>query len=190
MREDVATAAFVLGLAFADEPAMRHMHPAGDSEQMRAHIALWLDAYWDVSEVWMVSDLAAAWWITPAIAHAAEDPGQVSFQAEEELLGADWEHYWESQAVMNANHPGRPRHWYLVMIGARPDVQGTGLGSQLMAPVLAHCDREDLPIYAERADLRNQAFYERLGFTPIGEFHLPRGGPRVSQIWRDPSKPR
>ncbi len=185
-RADVAAAASVLGLAFADEPTMRHMHPAGDSRLMSAHIELWLDGFWDVSEIWMVGDTAAAWWITPAIATAPGDPGLAIRQAEQELLGAGWQRYQDAQEVMDANHPGRRRHWYLVMIGARPGVQGTGLGSVLMDPVLAHCERENLPIYAETADPRNHTFYERKGFMPIGTFELPDGGPQISQIWREP----
>ncbi|MEO7430082.1 MAG: GNAT family N-acetyltransferase, partial [Acidimicrobiales bacterium] len=45
---------------------------------------------------------------------------------------------------MEAAHAQHPEHYYLAVLGTRPDRQGAGLGSALMAPVLERCDAEGI----------------------------------------------
>lgn len=55
-------------------------------------------------------------------------------------------------------------HWYLALIGVRPEYQGKGVGGALIRPVLAEADRDGLPCYLETAEAGNVGYYEQLGF--------------------------
>jgi ribosomal protein S18 acetylase RimI-like enzyme len=78
-----------------------------------------------------------------------------------------------------------PPHWYLALLGTDPDVQGHGLGSAVLAPVLERCDGDCVGAYLESSHERNLDFYARHGFRVTGELRLPRG-PRVWTMWREP----
>jgi ribosomal protein S18 acetylase RimI-like enzyme len=84
-------------------------------------------------------------------------------------------------------HPERP-HWYLSGIGTDPPAQGTGVGGDLMRSRLARCDAARLPAYLESSKERNVPFYERHGFRVTGEVSIPRGGPTLWLMWRDPQE--
>ncbi len=83
------------------------------------------------------------------------------------------------------NHPSEP-HLYLSVLGTEPSHQGEGIGSALLAPGLALCDTEGLPAYLESSKEANVAFYARFGFQVTQEVRLPRDGPRVWLMWREP----
>ncbi|MEX1218616.1 MAG: GNAT family N-acetyltransferase [Acidimicrobiales bacterium] len=85
-------------------------------------------------------------------------------------------------------HPSEP-HWYLALLGVDPTRQGRGLGRKLLAPVLAHCDREIEPAYLETQKPENLPFYERFGFRVLDEIAVP-GSPTVWLMWRDPEPDR
>jgi GNAT superfamily N-acetyltransferase len=82
-------------------------------------------------------------------------------------------------------HPKEP-HLYLALLGVDPARQGEGLGSALIAPGLAVADEERWPAYLETAKDRNLDFYGRQGFEVVGTVDLPRGGPRMWRMWREP----
>ncbi len=88
-------------------------------------------------------------------------------------------------AAIEKKHPHAP-HWYLLGLGVDPDLQGKGIGTQLMAPVLERCDREGTPAYLESSKERNVPLYERNGFRVTEEFRVPNGGPPIWMMWRDP----
>jgi ribosomal protein S18 acetylase RimI-like enzyme len=93
-------------------------------------------------------------------------------------------------AKLEGDHPAEPEfppHYYLPFLGVHPDWQGRGLGSALLAPVLARCDRERVPAFLEASTPRNRALYERHGFEVIEEFALGRGAPPQWRMWRDPA---
>jgi ribosomal protein S18 acetylase RimI-like enzyme len=83
------------------------------------------------------------------------------------------------------HHPAE-RHLYLAVLGVEPERQGEGLGSALLRPGLDLCDTERIPAYLESSKERNVAFYGRFGFRVTEELRLPRGGPPVWLMWRDP----
>ncbi len=84
-------------------------------------------------------------------------------------------------------HPARP-HWYLSGIGTDPPVQGTGVGTQLLRSRLVRCDAAAMPAYLESSKERNVPFYERHGFTVVGELSVPGGGPTLWLMWREPQE--
>ena len=87
--------------------------------------------------------------------------------------------------LMEAKHPKEP-HYYLLAIGVDPAMQGRGVGSQLMAPMLERCDREHMPAYLESSKARNVPLYERHDFEVVEELPIARGGPLAWRMWRKP----
>jgi ribosomal protein S18 acetylase RimI-like enzyme len=87
--------------------------------------------------------------------------------------------------AMGRAHPLEP-HWYLQGLGTDPAMQRRGYASAALAPVLARCDADAMPAYLESTKLENVAFYERHGFVLTGTIEVPRHGPRLYSMWRDP----
>lgn len=88
------------------------------------------------------------------------------------------------QTAMELRHERRP-HWYVLAVGVRPEHQGRGLGSALLAPTLERCDREGLPAYLEASSERSAALYERLGFRHVRELRFA-GSPPLWLMLRPP----
>ena len=76
-------------------------------------------------------------------------------------------------------HPPEP-HWYLAVLGTDPRHQRRGIGSALLAPILARCDAERVSAYLESSRPANVPFYERHGFRVVGELAIENG----PIIWR------
>jgi len=79
-----------------------------------------------------------------------------------------------------------PDHWYLWVLGVDTGLQGRGLGSALIQPVLARADRDGLSCYLETAKEINVRFYRKHGFEVVAEGDLPGGGPPYWTMRRDP----
>lgn len=81
--------------------------------------------------------------------------------------------------------------WYLGVLAVEPGQQGRGLGSRLMAPILARADREGLAVTLETAKARNLPLYRRHGFEVLRELAPPSpGGPTVWTMRRPPAAKR
>jgi GNAT superfamily N-acetyltransferase len=80
-------------------------------------------------------------------------------------------------------HPTAP-HWYLGMLATRTAAQGSGAGSRMLAHTLRVVDADAWPAYLESTNPVNVPFYERHGFTVLGQTPLP-DGPILTPMWRD-----
>jgi len=60
-------------------------------------------------------------------------------------------------------------HWYLMAIGTRPALQGTGLGSALLEVGTSKADAAGIPCYLETATESNVTFYAKRGFEVKGQ---------------------
>jgi ribosomal protein S18 acetylase RimI-like enzyme len=94
--------------------------------------------------------------------------------------------------LMQATDAARARwasrkHWYLVALGVDPEVQGRGVGSGLVEPVLRRSDAEGVSCYLETFEQRTLPFYERMGFRVTGEERLSGGAPPFWGMERAPS---
>jgi ribosomal protein S18 acetylase RimI-like enzyme len=188
---DVGDIAQSLALAFEDDPVWRFLVPDPAKRVKRCvtiftamlriqhlpHSVSFTDvdrvgaALWDHPGHWRMT----AWQVlrgTPAFVRG---------------FGAGTVRALSTLAVMERRHP-RNAHYYLAILGTRPDYQGKGIGSSLMRPVLDRCDREGIGAYLESSKESNIAFYRRHGFEVTGEVVLP-GGPTVWPMWRDPQVP-
>ncbi|MGH9127206.1 MAG: GNAT family N-acetyltransferase [Acidimicrobiales bacterium] len=179
----------VLGRAFLDDPVMGWLLPAAGARTTRLPRLFAMELrclYLRFGEVYTTKDLAGgAVWAPPEAWHTA-------FRS---VLRATPRLVWtlrgrlgsavRSVAAIEAVHPVES-HWYLAVLGTEPARQGEGIGSALLAPVLARCDRDWVPAYLESSKESNVPFYRRLGFEVTGTIDLPSGGPRVWTMWRDP----
>jgi ribosomal protein S18 acetylase RimI-like enzyme len=186
--ERVAT---VLASAFADDPAWSWLMPFADREQ-RQRLYFETELRHQVPshrEVWTSEDGAAAavWappgsWRVPIGIVLRETPAMMRVFGRRLPLGLRY--------LMRAEHkhPREPEHWDLHYLGTEPARQGQGLGSALLRPMLALCDRDGLGAYLESSSERNRALYERHGFGVVETFDMPGGGPDIRRMWRDPQR--
>jgi ribosomal protein S18 acetylase RimI-like enzyme len=77
-------------------------------------------------------------------------------------------------------------HWYLMILGVDPELQGRGLGSALVREGVARADEANCPCYLETSEERNLAFYERHGFAVVETATLGKGGPTAWAMRREP----
>ena len=87
--------------------------------------------------------------------------------------------------AMHALHPKEP-FWYLGCVGVDTDLQGKGIGTRLLEPVLDLADRTNTLCYLETPFPRDIAFYRRLGFEIASESHPFVGAPTVWIMTREP----
>jgi GNAT superfamily N-acetyltransferase len=189
---DVAPMTEQLIRSFADDPVMAHVFRrqrrrddgmrAYFSTQMRQDYLQWGGCYttddhtgsaiWGPAGKPLQTGLAGIRTLAPVIRYVATNMATVL-----RLI-----------LLMESMHPHEP-HWYLATLGTDPDMQGKGVGSALLRPVLEHCDAEGLPAYLESSKERNVPFYNRHGFAVVKEVPLPGGGPKIWTMWRTPKEP-
>ena len=90
-------------------------------------------------------------------------------------------------AMLEKHHPREP-HWYLFFTGVEPELQGRGIGSDLLSPVLKIADRSQALCYLETPFPRTHAFYRALGYEIIREGNPFVGAPRVWAMLRTPAQ--
>ncbi|MEZ5323284.1 MAG: GNAT family N-acetyltransferase [Microthrixaceae bacterium] len=76
-------------------------------------------------------------------------------------------------------------HWYLALLATDPTVQGRGVGTALLAPVLERCDEQGIPAYLETQKRTNLSWYARSGFEVVEEVRIG-DSPPVWCLRREP----
>ena len=186
--DDIAPLAAALARAFADDPVMTWLFGRHDErrlKRLRRFFALEARRHGVQGEV-LTTDghLGGAFWDPPdrwkerwvdmlrSLPVMAPAVGPRVFRAVRGL------------SVIEQAHPRAP-HWYLSVLGTDPPAQGTGVGADLMTPILDRCDEQGLGAYLESSKERNIAFYARYGFAVTAEIQLP-DGPPLWPMWREP----
>ncbi len=93
----------------------------------------------------------------------------------------------EVMGKLHAKHVPDP-HWYLLIVGVDPELQGRGVGSALVQEGLSEADASNSSCYLETSEERNIPFYERYGFTVLAQASLGAGGPPGWAMRRDPAQ--
>lgn len=88
--------------------------------------------------------------------------------------------------LTEAAHPVERDHAYLQAIAVAAARQGQGVGTALLRPVLAQCDRDGLPAYLEASNEDSRRLYERHGFVVLEPVVSLPGGPPMFPMWREP----
>jgi len=89
------------------------------------------------------------------------------------------------RAAMDHHHPMDRPHVYLWFLGVRPEAQGLGVGSRLLAHGLARIDALGLPAYLESTNEANVPLYRRHGFEVTTEYRPREDAPPIWAMWRD-----
>lgn len=186
-RHDRAAIGTTITAAFFDDPVTAWIIP--DRAERPAWLPgifdLYLDAFLPHGETYLTEDgMGAALWLPPGRELLAEDELEEFGRRTEQLAGPYASRLNDLGEFFDAHAPATP-HWHLQLLAVRPNQQGRGLGSALMADVLPRADRAGEAVYLEATTRRARALYERHGFRFIGEITLPKG-PTLWQMWREP----
>jgi GNAT superfamily N-acetyltransferase len=185
---EVDALAGVLGRAFQDDPVAAYTFPDEEGRKRALPKFFGLELrhqYIEDSEVYTNDDLSgAALWSPPG----KPRPGLralVGLLPMVPHLGLRLPRVLRMLTAIESRHP-RQAHFYLGVLGTEPALQGRGIGSSLLAPVLSRCDSDGLPAYLESSKERNVPFYARHGFTVSEEVDIGSEGPRLWLMWREP----
>jgi GNAT superfamily N-acetyltransferase len=189
-KDDIPDLVEMLVRAFVDDPVASFMFCR---EQKRARalatffsIQLRQD-YLNHGEVWTTADRSgAAIWGPPSKARPGLRELLHVFPLLRELLPPG--HMREALKALFVVESHRPKmpHWYLATLGTEPSLQGRGVGTALLAPVLERADANGEPAYLESSKERNVPFYARFGFEVTKELRAVDSAPPIWIMWREP----
>lgn len=187
-------AAAVQGRAFFDDPLFQFVLP--DEATRRAHlpwlmrVGLALGTQRGHVHTTSGTMLGHAVWLPPGQTHLSDDHMvEAGFVDPDARIGASalgrFGAFMEQAATTHDRLVPGP-HWYLLILGIDPPMQGRGIGGSLLQPTLSRADEDGLPCYLETAKERNLAFYRRHGFDVAEEQTIDGGGPTVWSMIRPP----
>lgn len=191
--QHIATAAIVAARAFADDPMFTFIFPGTARRPLllRRFVTAALRYGTLFGDVYTTSDGAGtALWLTPEqpdITPArmlrsgmALLPLTIGLRAFQRFLS--FASYGDKVHRQHIHEP----HWYLLNLAVDPARQRQGIGSMLIAPVLARADRAGQPCYLETNNPDNLPFYARHGFAVVHAGQVPSGGPAFWGMLRAP----
>lgn len=178
--ENAARAAVALAEAFADDPAYALMF-ADARTRVRAFQALWpaLIRYslrWGQAYEAHGGDALSLWL----------PPGDTKTTAWRGLRAGLWKavltvdagtrrYFTDTIDHLDSLHARLvpEKHWYLWVLGVRPELQGRGVGTALLEPTLERAQAAGLPVYLEAITEENVAYYEHRGFEVVAAGTIP-----------------
>lgn len=182
---DTELCAGILTAAFADDPVSRWLiaSPEDGPRIHHRYFHVFVRHGLDVGTVEIAEDAACAVWFPSGAPDPDDDLAVVAEQYAERFA--------LFERTLQDRHPGGPAHDYLMLLGARPDQQGRGLGTALLDHHLADLDPEGLPTYLVATTRRSaKGVYARAGYRPLdGPIQFP-DGLQTYPLWRDPQPAR
>jgi ribosomal protein S18 acetylase RimI-like enzyme len=193
--EDIPQLAAVLARAFARDPYFAWL--AGDAPERNQRMR---DAWHSIlrfasaglRETWTDDGRrGAAIWIPPGMPSSSLLDSFRLFPTYTRLTG--WGRMRQASAAVELLERRRKAHlpephYYLSALGVDPDLQGRGIGSALLEPVVRRADDSGTPAYLETATARNVLLYERHGFAVVEELLLPGTDVRGWLMLRRPGR--
>ena len=174
----------ILADAFSGDPVMTWI--SRDPEYPKWAWPLAVPFFLPHNEVYVTENcLGAAMWLPPGV--------ELSIRPSLAMLWDAWRgfgigsilRFFRYMSIVEKHHP-KDNHYYLFAIGVHSASQGQGIGSALLEHVLHECDRRKVGAYLECSTSRNLVFYQRQGFEIQGEVALPRNGPSLWLMYRQP----
>lgn len=186
---DVALLAGVVSRAFEDDPVFEYFFPSNNHlERSKRFMAFELKHhYLHLGESYTTVEgvKGCALWAPPRRWKQSTKQSLMGTPTALRCLGTNAIRAFRAFSMIEAAHPPG-EHYYLSTLATDPVAQGTGVGSAVMAPVLAKCDEQGLGAYLESSKEANIPFYNRHGFEVTRELKLPNGGPSLWLMWREP----
>ena len=173
--------------AFRADPVERWLYPEEKDydEYFPKFLAAFGGEAFAHDTVWRSDDFAAvAMWLPPGAEPDGDEIVRVLMTTVDQARHSDT---MAAIQQMDAAHPRDP-HWYLPWLGVDAKVQGTGLGSTLMARSLETVDDSGLPAYLETPNPLTIPFYERHGFRVTG-LTRTEDCPTITFMLRKPHSP-
>jgi GNAT superfamily N-acetyltransferase len=173
--EDAPELDDVLADSFFDDPISVHLLP--DAARRRDGLRRGMGqvmrtAYMPHAGAWTTEGLdGVALWAKPG------DPKPSALQQLRELpifaraFGRRLPRAMKAFATAEKRRPEED-HWFLDIIGVRPERQGEGIGSALLRAGLAEVDKDGVPAFLVTSQPRNVPFYEWLGFGVTEEYDI------------------
>ncbi len=187
-RSDWRRVADITAEAFAEDPVTRWV--CGKTVSIRSmYRVMARELYLKHGQCYLTGDDGATMWMPPGAGAAPSNWSLLQFalgQLRRGTPGAIKRGMMLSD-LMEDWHPSEP-HMYLFTIGTRQSARGKGLGKALLAPVLAACDAQGIPVYLENSNPANSGFYGVHGFERMGIFEAGDGGPIMEPMWREARK--
>lgn len=187
---DLPALATAVARAYQDDPVWSFLIPDPPRRETRLrryfdlelrHVMLPLETTWTTADLeGGALCTPPGHWRLPPLTLVRRAPGFLHAfeQSIPRVLGA--------LVLLERHHP-RDDHYYLAYAGVVPELQGRGIGAELVRPLCRRCDSERLPAYLEATSERAAAFYERKGFAVTEEVRL-RKGPPMWLMWREPGE--
>jgi GNAT superfamily N-acetyltransferase len=186
-------AVMTLARAFHDDPLFNFLVPnlLSQSRALTTFMGSLLADGKPFGEVWVARSgravVGVAVWLPPgafprgwrreAAAYARELPGVPR-------LGRRLPAAIRLQTLLERkHHEVHAPHWYLSLLGTDPAFQGRGVGTALLAPVLACADEQGRPAYLETQKESNVPWYRRHGFELVERIQA-RGCPAMWTMQR------
>ena len=188
-RADLPTMVEAMVAGFHEDPLYVWLYPdaAERPERLRETFELICDLALPHGHLYTNAERsAAAAWTTPDVPLVDDVQGERFLDMIERHVGERALHVAEGMGHTEAERPAGP-HFALHSLSVDAAVQDTGVGSALVAPVLARCDEDGLPAHLTSSAARNVPFYERLGFAVTAEVTLPGDGPVMRAMIRQPA---
>ena len=173
--------------SFYEDPIFKWIAPsdARRPRQLERGFALFARRVWFPHDETYTTDrlIGGAFWMPPGTWHLSLFKQLSMLPAMTLILRGELPRLLRLLNAIEAKHP-HERHYYLPVIGVRPEWHGRGFGSALLRPILERCDSERLPAYLEASSPRNRALYERHGFAVVEEIRVS-DSPPLWRMWRE-----
>jgi GNAT superfamily N-acetyltransferase len=183
--EDLEAVTDTLWRAFEQDPLWGWAFP--EHAKLRPMWRLYVSSALKHEWVWTVGEFAAATvWIPPGETELTPEEEAGLPRLMDELAGDRAADVLGLFDAFEAAHPHDPAHYYLTLLGTRPEERGNGIGMRLLAANLALIDAEGACAYLESSNSANEPRYESVGFRPRGSFTTPDGAREVVTMWREP----
>jgi GNAT superfamily N-acetyltransferase len=189
-RADLDRASTVLGQAFADYAWTRwtvdpddHQHRITELQRTAlGSVGLPFGHVW-VGVVEGIVQSVAVWMDT-----SIDVPSDVRHEVQRITTELEGIRHQASAAAERQIAGWRPRerHFYLATVGTAPPMQGRGLASAVLLPVLRMAGAEGVCAFLETSSRANVAFYSTLGFEIAHHHQISDGGPDVWSMLRRP----
>jgi GNAT superfamily N-acetyltransferase len=180
--------------AFYDDPFLRYVLPI-DADRQRLLPSFFLPlmrAGRMFGETYSIETAAgAAYWSRPGQHLTDEQESEAGMTEVATILGEDaFKRFTAVVELCRSLHTrdARAEHWHLELLGVDTPLQGQGIGSALLQPVLQQADEQGTPCYLETLQPRNVPFYQGHGFEVVVEMVEPKSNLGLWTFWREPRR--